>query len=66
MQSMTDNSIYALQDMPRKRKDLVIIEKISKGTRILSKEAVIIVSESVNSERLRISIYKQVKALGEN
>jgi hypothetical protein len=50
--------MYALQDVPGKGKGLVAIEKISKGTRILSEEAVVIVSESVSSERLRISICK--------
>jgi hypothetical protein len=58
--------MYTLQDMPGKGKGLVAIEKITKGTRILSKEAVVTVSKSVGSERLRTSICKQVKALGEN
>jgi hypothetical protein len=66
LQSTTGNSMYALQDVPGKGKGLVAIEKISKGTRILSKEAVVTVSESVGSERLRTSICKQVEALGEN
>ncbi|PMD60357.1 SET domain-containing protein [Hyaloscypha bicolor E] len=52
--------------MPGKGKGLVAIEKISKGTRILSEEAVVTVSESVGSERLRTSICKQVEALSEN
>jgi hypothetical protein len=51
MQSTTVNSMYALQDVPRRGKGLVAIEKISKGTRILSEEAVIIVSDTVSSER---------------
>ena len=58
LQSMTGNSIYALQDIPGKGKGLIIIEKISKNTRILSEETIITVSESVGSERLRISICK--------
>ncbi|EUC40071.1 hypothetical protein COCMIDRAFT_109712 [Bipolaris oryzae ATCC 44560] len=47
-------------------KGLVAREKISKGTRILSEEAIITASESVDSERLRTSICKQVEALSEN
>jgi hypothetical protein len=66
LQSTTGNSMYALQDVPGKGKGLVAIEKISKGMRILSEEAVVTVSESVGSERLRTSICKQVEALGEN
>jgi SET domain-containing protein len=66
LQSTTGNSMYALQDMPGKGKGLVAIEKISKSTRILSEGAVVTVSKSVGSERLRTSICKQVKALGEN
>ena len=66
VQSTTGNSMYALQDVPGKGKGLVAIEKISKGTRILSEEAVVTVSESVGSERLRTSICKQVEALSEN
>jgi hypothetical protein len=38
MQSTTGNSIYALQDVLGKEKSLAAIEKISKGTRILSEE----------------------------
>ncbi|TVY37547.1 SET domain-containing protein, partial [Lachnellula occidentalis] len=41
VQSTTGNSKYALQDMPGKGKGLVAIENISKGTRILSEEAVV-------------------------
>ncbi|KAF8859117.1 hypothetical protein BDZ45DRAFT_783673 [Acephala macrosclerotiorum] len=66
LQSTTGNSMYALQDVPGKGKGLVAIEKISKGMRILSEEAVVTVSESVGSERLRTSICKQVEALGQN
>jgi hypothetical protein len=58
MQSMIGNSMYALQDVLGKGKGLVAIEKISKGTRILSKEPIITVpcNEPV-SERLRTFIY---------
>jgi hypothetical protein len=66
LQSTTGNSMYVLQDVPGKGKGLVAIEKISKSTRILFKKAVVTVSESVGSERLRTSICKQVKAFGEN
>ena len=64
MQSTTGNSMYALQDVPGKGKGLVAIEKIPKGTRILSEEPIITIprNEPV-SERLRTSICKQVDAL---
>ena len=67
MQSMTTgNSMYAFQDVPRKGKGLVAIEKVSKGTRILSEEPTIIVPhDEPDSERLRTSIYQQVDALSE-
>ena len=57
MQSTIGNSMYALQDVSGKGKGLVAIEKISKGTRILSEEPIITVprNEPV-SERLRTSI----------
>lgn len=42
------------------------MERISKGTRILSEEAVVTVSEPVSSERLRTSICQQVEALSEH
>ncbi|KAH6637398.1 hypothetical protein C7974DRAFT_140533 [Boeremia exigua] len=64
-QSTTFDSIYAFQDVPGRGKGLVVKEKISKGTRILSEEAVVTLSESAGSERLRISICKQVEALSE-
>ncbi|KAI1660272.1 hypothetical protein F4813DRAFT_387134 [Daldinia decipiens] len=66
VQSTTVDSIYALQDLPGKGKGLVAREKISKGTRILSEEAVVTLSASVGSERLRTSICQQVEALSEN
>lgn len=65
-QSTTIDSIYALQDVPGRGKGLVAREKISKGTRILSEDAVFTVSQSVGSERLRTSICKKVEALSEN
>lgn len=65
-QRTTVDSIYALQDVPGRGKGLVAREKISKGTRILCEEAVVTVSESVGSERLRKSICKQIEALSEN
>ncbi|KAK7751357.1 hypothetical protein SLS62_006763, partial [Diatrype stigma] len=66
LQSITGNPMYVLQDVPGKGKGLVATEKISKGTRILSEEAVITISESVVSERARTSICKQVEALSED
>ncbi|KAH9211167.1 hypothetical protein DL95DRAFT_465154 [Leptodontidium sp. 2 PMI_412] len=66
IQSTTVDSIYALQDVPGRGKGLVAMEKIFNGTRILSEKAVVTVSESVDSERLRTSICKQVEALSEN
>ena len=66
IQSTIVDSIYALQDVPGRGKGLVAMEKISKGTRILSEEAVVTVSESVGGKRLRTSICQQVEALSEN
>ncbi|KAK3167162.1 hypothetical protein OEA41_010288 [Lepraria neglecta] len=66
MQSTTGNPIYALRDVPGKGKGLVAIEKISKGTRILSEEPIITVPRNKpDSEQLRISICQQVDALSE-
>ncbi|KAI0528336.1 heterokaryon incompatibility protein-domain-containing protein [Xylaria digitata] len=57
----------ALQDVPGKGKGLVAIEKISKGTRILSEEPIITIARNgMNSERLQISIYQQVASLSEH
>jgi hypothetical protein len=57
MQSTTGNPMYALQDVLGKGKGLVAIEKISKSTRILSKEPIITVPcNEPDSERLRTSI----------
>jgi hypothetical protein len=67
MQSTTGNSMYALQDVPGKGKGLIAIEKISKGTRILSEEPIITIPRNeTNSERLQISIYQQVATLSEH
>jgi len=67
MQSTTGNPMYALQDVPGKGKGLVAIEKISKGTRILSEELIITVPRNEpDSERLRTSICQQVDALSEH
>lgn len=53
--------------MPGKGKGLVAIEKISKGTRILSEEPIITVPRNEpDSEQLRISICQQVDALSEH
>ena len=66
MQSTTSNPMYALRDVPGKGKGLVAIEKISKGTRILSEEPIITVPFSEpGSEKPRISICQQVDALNE-
>ncbi|KAH7409864.1 hypothetical protein DE146DRAFT_674726 [Phaeosphaeria sp. MPI-PUGE-AT-0046c] len=66
MESAPIKSIYALQNVPGRGQGLVAKEKISKGTRILSEETVVTVSESVNIEQLQTSLLKQVKALGED
>jgi hypothetical protein len=67
MQSTTGNSMYALQDVPGKGKGLVAIEKISKGTRILSEEPIITIPRNgMNSEQLQISIYQQVATLSKH
>ncbi|KAK0517249.1 hypothetical protein JMJ35_000404 [Cladonia borealis] len=67
MQSTTGNPIYSLQDMLGKGKGLVAIEKIPKGTRILSEEPVVTVPcNEQASEQLQISICQQVDALSEH
>ncbi|KAL5350928.1 hypothetical protein ACLOAV_004501 [Pseudogymnoascus australis] len=66
VQSTTVNPIYALQDVPGRGKGLVAMEKISKGTRILSEEAVVTVTEPASSERLRTSICQQIAALSKH
>ena len=67
MQSRTTGkALYAIQDVPEKGKGLVAIEKILKGTRILSEEPVITVPQGeLDSERLGTSIGQQVDALSE-
>lgn len=67
MQSTTGNPMYALRDVLGKGKGLVAIEKISKGTRILSEEPIITVPRNEPaSDQLRISICQQVDALSEH
>ena len=67
MQGTAGNPLYALRDVPGKGKGLVAIEKISKGTRILSEEPIITISgNEMNSERLQISVYQQVATLSEH
>ena len=57
----------ALQDVPGKGKGLVALEKISKGTRIISEEPIITIPCNVPvSERLRTSICQQVDTLSEH
>ncbi|PMD28000.1 hypothetical protein NA56DRAFT_560672 [Hyaloscypha hepaticicola] len=60
------NFRYALQDVPGKGKGLVAMRKISKGTRILSEEAVITIEEQVRGNRLQASICQQVETLSEH
>jgi hypothetical protein len=62
----TGNPMYALRDVPGKGRGLIAIEKISKGTRILSEEPAITVPHNEpDSEQLRTSICQQVDALSE-
>ncbi|KAI0914716.1 heterokaryon incompatibility protein-domain-containing protein [Ustulina deusta] len=57
----------ALQDVPGKGKGLVAVEKIAKGTRILSEEPIITIAPNgMNSKRLQISICQQVTTLSEH
>jgi hypothetical protein len=62
--------MYAFRDMSGKGKGLVAIEKISKGTRILSEEPIITVPgiprNDPDNEQLRTSICQQVNALSEH
>ena len=67
MQSTTGNPMYALRDVPGKGKGLVAIEKIFKGTRILSEEPIITVPRNESaSEQLRMSICQQVDVLSDH
>jgi hypothetical protein len=67
MQGTTGNPLYALRDVPGKGKGLVAIEKISKGTRILSEKPIITIpGNEISSERLQISIYQQVATLSKH
>jgi hypothetical protein len=67
MSSLASDRTYTLQDVPGKGKGLVAIKKISKGTRILSEEPIIIIpGNKLNIEQLQISIYQQVATLSEH
>lgn len=57
MQSTTGNPMYALRDVPGKGKGLVAIEKISKGTRILSEEPIITVQKNWNENIKRHTVH---------
>ncbi|KAG6004577.1 hypothetical protein E4U21_000911 [Claviceps maximensis] len=64
MQSATDNSLYALQDVPGKGKGLVAIKNIPKGTRILSEQALIAITQgSHDATQLQELIFQKVEAL---
>lgn len=67
MSNSASNQIFTIQDVPGKGKGLVAIEKIPKGTRILSEEPIIVIpGNSLNIEQLQISIHQQVANLSEN
>ena len=71
MQITTGNPMYTLQDVLGKGKGLIAIQKISKGTRILSEEPIVTVpcnetAKEQAMEQLQISICQQVDALSEN
>ena len=67
MSNSASNQIFTLQDVPGKGKGLVATGKISKGTRILSEEPIIMIpSERLNIEQLQISIYQQFATLSEH
>jgi len=58
--------MFTLQDVPGKGKGLVAITEISKGTRILSEEPIIVIPENtLNTEQLHKSICQQVATLRE-
>lgn len=58
--------MYVLQDVPGKGQGLVAMKDISKGTRILSEEAVIAINAADRGERLQTSICHQVEALSDH
>jgi endonuclease V-like protein UPF0215 family len=59
--------MYAIQDVPGKGKGLIATEKISKGTRILSEEPIITISEAEpDIARIKASIHQQANALSED
>lgn len=65
--AMTGNAMYAVRDVPGKGKGLVAIERISKGTRILSEEPIITVPhDRPGSKPLQTIVFQQVKALSES
>lgn len=67
MQSTTGRPMYDLRDVPGRGKGLVAIEKISKGTRILSEEPIITVPRNEpDRKRLQTLICQQVDALSEH
>ena len=57
VQGTTGNPLYALRDVPGKGKGLVAIEKISKGTRILSEEPVITIPGNETQYRTATDIH---------
>ena len=64
MTSSASNMIYVLRDVPGKGQGLVATEKISKGTRILCEEPIIVVPSNVmDREQLHTSISQQFFAL---
>ncbi|KAJ8123774.1 hypothetical protein ONZ43_g350 [Nemania bipapillata] len=66
-EKLEGTGMYALRDVPGKGKGLVAIEKIPKGTRILSEEPIISIAQGgMNNKRLQISITQQVASLSEH
>jgi hypothetical protein len=51
IQDITSNPLYALQDILRKRKGLVVIKKISKSMQILFKKLIIIIPSNEISSK---------------
>jgi hypothetical protein len=66
MQNTTSSPIYAVQDVPGRGKGLVAIQRISKGTRILSEEPLITFPEHGLLGELLTSICRQVDTLTEH
>ncbi len=64
---MTGDAMYAVRNVVGKEKGFIAIKRISKGTRILSEEPIIIVPHDVpGSERLQTIVFQQVEALSES